>query len=505
MGISIREQNRKRTSRLHPQELDVDLDQPAGGVVRVPVSLGFDTEVLSHFFGFHLSRRAEIRVPRISEDPYAAHVGASLGLVDERVSEPLWSSAWGDSGWRVLEAGTYRMVVGSTFPAEQQLLLVFAARPMRAGGSRRVHVAGVVEVDETANAVARLRAFEPVPMQDVRTVERYRDLVLDIPIDRKQLVFDFTTWDVWIDVFTDDPLQPLFIGKLDQGALAQDRFAITIADIETATWPDQVNVLIAGRNPYGREAILLIGVWTVVNAVDGPEHILGDPAIDDGILVERFASLLYVMGLQTTSNRLPVDLSGWRARMDLWNVGFTNVLASADGVLPKTPKGAAIFEVVPSFTARLPEAFNIRAWLIDPDGGSHWMIRGRWASAQGYSRDEVRAVRDDRVIQAGDDILYRLQLKLNGQVVLYPGAMGVLRLSHVDGSPLGSAADRPIPLDPAQLALGVAAAEIPHTITGLLSGQVAMTVLLDLANGRRNVVVGAGLWTVSQGFTRTLP
>lgn len=494
MAITIRERNNKRTSAAHPQLLEVNLASADGGVVRMPVQLGFDTEALSHFFRFTLERRAEIRVQRISDDPYAAHVGITVGREGERVSSLLVGDAAGDSDWVAMEAGTYRLIVGSVFPAEQRLELVFAARP------RRLELLAVVGIDDTAACLARLEGFTPVPMADVRTVERYRPLVLDIPIDTAQLLFDFNTWSALLVVHTGDPLAPIHSQLLDPAALADGRFAVTVADVETATWPDEVQALIVGTSLYGRELVLLEGVWDVVDVGGGPSFLLGLPAVDDA-LIERHATLRYVMALELSDDGSRPDLTGWSAFFDLWTADFGARLGAADGDLALLAGDAAVFELPSALTSNLPDACRARGWLIDPDGGSHWLMRGDWSVAEGYSRDGLVVVRDDRVIQAGEDIAYRVRLVRNGVALDLSGAAGWLLLSQVDGSSFGHAGDAPLPLSMVEAASGIVSTLVPAAITELLDGAVAMRLLLDLPDGRTEVVMAAGVWTVSEGYS----
>ena len=82
------------------------------------------------------------------------------------------------------------------------------------------------------------------------------------------------------------------------------------------------------------------------------------------------------------------------------------------------------------------------------------------------------------------------------------GGSGVLRLSQINGAPVGSAADDPITLATGELGSGIIAATIPSAITTLLpNGPIAMAVVMTLPDGRSGITMVAGVWTVSEGYT----
>jgi hypothetical protein len=494
MAITIRERSHKRTTRLSPQVLDVDVSAVGGGVERESVSLGFNTEVASHFFRFTLPRRVEIRVQRISDDPYAAHVAASVGLEEARVSQPLWNTSEGDSGWLPLEAGTYRLVVGTVLPSEQKLEMLFLARP------RRIEALGLVPIDSTANCVGLLASFAVTPMTDARTVERYRDLNLAIDIDTELLPFDFSFWSAVLEVYTSDFSELLHSQPLDSDLLASGVFAVVVDADVTALWPDPVAVKIIGSST--NDALLLSGEWLVVDADGGPSFIEGGP-IEDVQTVYRNDPFAYALQMPL----VPEDPTGWRVFLDWWTEDYGARLLEVEGDLSLlSGVQTAVFAVDPTLTAYLPNSLRARVWLVDPDDGTHFVARGLWPVLNGTGPLPFLVVRDDRIIQAGEDIAYRVRLLLDATPLDLVGASGALFLRDLDGTPLPQPAlNVPFVLDESELADGIVSTLIPANVTALLNAmggeQIAMGVLANLPDGRVGVPLVVGVWTVSQGYS----
>jgi hypothetical protein len=286
---------------------------------------------------------------------------------------------------------------------------------------------------------------------------------------------------------------------LDGAALADGRFEVTVVDHEVATWPDAVQAAIVGTSLYGRQLTLLEGVWTVSDPVGGPGFIEGLPAVDHAT-IDRHATLSYVMALELSLLDLPADLSGWSAFFDVWSAGYGGRLALAEGDLSLVA-GAAVFEVPPGTTTGFPDAVDVRGWLVDPDGGTHWLLRGDWTVSERVSRSGVIAVRDDRTIQAGETIHYRLRLLRGGDPLDLTGYSGELLLRAVGGALLGGGADAPIPITIEDPGDGVIAATIDGGITELLPETVAIQVVMDTADGLTGVVLVAGVWTVSPSYS----
>jgi hypothetical protein len=184
MAITIRERNLKRNSPSNPQFIEVSLNSADGSSQRLELNLGYDAEALSWFYRFTLERAADVRVRRLSDDPYAVHLGVTLSRLESRNGQILVGTADGDSGWVTLAPGTYRMVAAATMQITLKAVLLFEARP------RRVRLLSDPVIDDTADCMALLTAFTPQPMVDVRTIERYRPLELDIAIDTEELLFD---------------------------------------------------------------------------------------------------------------------------------------------------------------------------------------------------------------------------------------------------------------------------------------------------------------------------
>ena len=266
--------------------------------------------------------------------------------------------------------------------------------------------------------------------------------------------------------------------------------------------PDEFTIIARGTLPTGRSYVLVTGDWQAVEPDDGPLPIRGRPANVD-LTVLRHSDLDFAYDVLMTLPSEVVDFGEWSGWVDLWNQDFTFLYAEIELNVDNESLDYVVFTIPSAITTWLPDGLQMRSWLEDQDGETHWLARGDWTVINGYTRANEGIVRDDRTIVSGADIDYRINLFTGlGDTIDYSGCSGYIRFSQLDGRPFGGPADAPVPLLDVGYEVSELRALIPNDLSRHLpTGDVAMRIFMDLPLGAGTVLVAAGRWTVLRGYT----
>lgn len=499
MPISIRERRDRRTTLLSPLELEVaiELDDPA--LQRIPLEMGFDGTA-SHFLAFSLKQRAEVLIERKTDDPYGVHVGAYVSRRDERTSIQFIDSVDGSSGWRLLPAGDYLIVVSMPFSVIQiRFDLIFGAR------AYQIEAYGTTGIGSSLDSVGLLDEYFPDSIVDDQVVTRYRPFTWDLQLDTSPdgpYDFSFAGWTGNLEIYGDDPNVPIYVYPLDGDAIQTGRLTLSLLPWQAAVLPDAFTIIARGRRTNGRQYVLVTGNWTAIEPIDGPEPIDGRPATVD-LTVLRHSDFDFAYDLNLIIPDAVVDFGGWSGWIDLWNQSFTFRYARVPLDVDNEPLDYVLGAIPSQITTWLPDGVQMRSWLVDQDGGTHWLARGDWSVINGYTRANENIVRDDRTIVSGADIDYRINLLTGlGATIDYSGCTGYIQFSQLDGRPFGNAADSPVPIVDSGWATSEMRVVIPNATTRHLPPvDVAMRMFLVLPIGAGEILVAAGRWSVLRGYT----
>lgn len=212
MALTVRRSGQRiYGARNAPELVAIDLSRVDPAPIELPVTLGVDGIPHSQVWGFEVERDCEVRLRRLSDDPYLTSVALALtaGATGKRVFDV--STADGDSGWVDLGKGFYRISAALGVPRQVKLVVELTVRPRRqeitarldgaaamalevdrAGVDLELAAAADLEVTPTAGQALELgggaevaAAALPIEMPGAVTVLQVNDTVgMDVQVEQ---------------------------------------------------------------------------------------------------------------------------------------------------------------------------------------------------------------------------------------------------------------------------------------------------------------------------------
>ena len=344
---------------------------PIGGVLlpqqaEVSFLLSYDTLPSSTVYAIELSKKASLRIDRISEDRYASAVGVSLYDDQAMRVATLVSSADGRGESVALEPGRYRVIAANHLPETIPITLRASVSLVAA---TLVGSGGTVLGPPGAGGVS-LVGFDS--LATMRT-----------PIQQGVLVgFDGSE-------FSDAALL-LGGGVMENGLAgiaerAASNHELSIRTMETLVplggGGDVGSGESEGSSANGDLSIALKAPFEWVDRYGAP--FTGVEPLDYDRTVHRRSDFEMLVTLRNPDDS-PMDLTGLTVEVQLWDeLGETQY---GDLTVLASPGPGVIYALLPTaLSLTLPEVVIMRTYLTDGSGNRAYPLRGRWTLIEGYT------------------------------------------------------------------------------------------------------------------------